>query len=112
MRLDQIRLDETLMGPVGVVAGGGVSVPRSQKPTKNWERFGQWRWDSKSDERLSSASGSAGVAEGLPTEGDGGPAEADGNQQRHPESAAVPHAEGEGGDQPGVGCPVGQRPAR
>lgn len=41
-------------------------------------------------------SGSAGVAEGLPAEGDGGQAEADGDQQRHPEPAAVPHAEGEG----------------
>lgn len=41
-------------------------------------------------------SGPAGGSEGLPAEGDGGAAEADGGQQRHPEPAALPHAEGEG----------------
>lgn len=43
-----------------------------------------------------SLSGSAGIAEGLPAEGDGGQIEADGDQQRHAEPAPVPHAEGEG----------------
>lgn len=56
--------------------------------------------------------GSAGVTERLPAEGYGGPAETDGDQQRHPEPAAVPHVEGEGGDQPRAGRPAGQRPAR
>lgn len=59
-----------------------------------------------------SLSGSAGISEGLPAEGDGGQVEADGDQQRHPEPAAVPHAEGEGGDQPGAGRSAGQRSAR
>lgn len=57
-------------------------------------------------------SGSAGGTEGFPAEGDGGPVEADGDQQRHPEPAAVPHAEGEGRDQPRAGRPAGQRSAR
>lgn len=59
-----------------------------------------------------SLSGSAGVSEGFPAEGDGGQVEADRDQQRHPEPAAVPHAEGESGDQPRAGCSAGQRPAR
>lgn len=40
-------------------------------------------------------SGSAGGSEGVPAEGDGGQVETDRDQQRHPEPAAVSHAEGE-----------------
>lgn len=40
-------------------------------------------------------SGSAGGSKGLPAEGDGGQAEADGDQQRHAEPVALPHAQGE-----------------
>ena len=58
------------------------------------------------------SSGPAGVSEGVPGEGDGGPAEADGDHQRHPEPAALPHAEGEGRVQPGAGRPAGERSAR
>lgn len=58
------------------------------------------------------SSGSPGGAEGVPGEGDGGQAEADGDHQRHTEPAALSHAEGEGGVQPGAGCSAGERAAR
>lgn len=57
-------------------------------------------------------SGSAGGPEGVSGEGDGGQAEADGDHQRHTEPAALSHAEGEGGVQPGAGRPAGERSAR
>lgn len=40
-------------------------------------------------------SGSPGGSEGVPAKGDGGQVEADRDQQRHPEPAALPHAERE-----------------
>lgn len=74
------------------------------------EAFGLWDKNLKSDSPCTS--GSAGIAERLPAEGHGGPAETNRDQQCHTEPAAVPHAKGEGRDQPGTGRPAGQRPAR
>lgn len=57
-------------------------------------------------------SGSAGGPEGVSGEGDGGPAEADRDHQRHTEPAALSHVEGEGRVQPGAGRTAGERSAR
>lgn len=58
------------------------------------------------------SSGSAGGSEGVAGEGDGGQAETDGDHQRHPEPAALPHAEGKGGVQPRAGRSAGKRSPR
>lgn len=57
-------------------------------------------------------SGSPGSPEGVSGEGDGRPAEADGDHQRHTEPAALSHAEGEGRVQPGAGRTAGECTAR
>lgn len=56
--------------------------------------------------------GPAGCPAGIPGEGDGGPAQADGDHQRNTEPAALPHAEGKGRVQPGAGRAAWKRPAR
>lgn len=58
------------------------------------------------------SSGPPGRPEGVSGESDGGPAEADGDHQRHTEPAALSHVKGKGRVQPGAGRAAGERPAR
>lgn len=79
---------------------------------ENAARYGCFETDTEHKHCVLTCSGSAGGSEGVPGEGDGGQAEADGDHQRHTEPAALSHAEGESRVQPGAGRPAGERSAR